>query len=186
MNIQQVQISSYGSADVLQLTTGDIPSLQNNEVLIKVQAIGVNYSDILRRRNTYFMPTPLPYILGVEAVGIIEELGEGVSANGLAAGQRVLAILPNGGAYAEYIAADSQYCIPLPPSIDSLAATALFVQGSTAHLLIHQIAADIKGKSILVHAGAGGVGSLLIQLGKTGRSKSDRYGKFRYEVIIRC
>lgn len=162
--MKQVLLENYGAAGQLKLTDAAIPQLATGEVLIKVEAIGVNYSDILRRKNTYFMPTPLPYVLGAEVVGRIEEIGAGESH--LQVGQRVLAILPSGGGYSEMVTANAQYCVPLPDHIDSSAATAIFVQGSTAHLIIHQVADDISGKTVLVHAGAGGVGSILIQLAK--------------------
>ena len=166
--MQQIQISEYGTRDVLKLVKTEIPHPQTGEVLIKVEAAGVNYSDVLRRRNTYFLPTPLPYILGQEAVGEISALGIGVDTEKFQVGSRVLAILPHGGGYSEYVAAAAQFCIPLPPNIDSAEATAIFVQGSTAYLILHQIVKDFAGKSILIHAAAGGVGSILVQLAKLG------------------
>jgi NADPH:quinone reductase len=167
----QAQINAYGKAEVLQLVEAQIPQPQAGEVLIKIEAAGVNYADILRRRNTYFMPTPLPYVLGSEAVGKIVATGEGVDAPPFQVGSRVLAILPNGGGYAEYVVAIAQYCVPLPPHIDSSEATAIFVQGSTAYLILYQVAREIKDKSVLIHAGAGGVGSILIQLAKMSGAK---------------
>lgn len=167
--MKQVLLENYGAAQQLKLTEADIPQPSAGEVLIKVEAIGVNYSDILRRKNTYFMPTPLPYVLGAEVVGRIEEHGN--EETHLEVGQRVLAILPSGGGYSEMVTANAQYCIPLPDHIDNSAATAIFVQGSTAHLILHQIAGDISAKTVLVHAGAGGVGSILIQLAKLAGAK---------------
>jgi NADPH:quinone reductase len=163
--MKQVQINQYGSPDVLKLVETDIPQPKAGEVVIKVAAIGVNYSDTLRRRNQYFQPTPLPCILGSEAVGKIVEVGEGVETP-FKVGTTVLAILPFGGGYAEYVAAIAQYCVPLPPNIDTKTATAIFVQGSTAQLMISQIAPDLQGKTVLINAAAGGVGSLLVQLAK--------------------
>lgn len=159
-------MNAYGTPTVLTMIDTAVPKPQAGEILLKVEAVGVNYSDVLRRKNTYFMPTPLPYILGAEAVGEIVGLGEGVNAPPFQIGSRVLAILPNGGGYSEYIAAQAQFCVPLPPNIDAEAASAIFVQGSTAHLMLHHVAKDVKGKSILIHAAAGGVGSLLVQLAK--------------------
>lgn len=86
---------------------------------------------------------------------------------GFRVGDRVLAILPTGGGCADFALAPTQYCVPLPPGIDSKTATAIFVQGSTAHLIVHEVLpADISGKSVLVHAAAGAVGSLLLQLAR--------------------
>ena len=170
MKIKQVSFNRYGQSDVLQVVEAEKPQAQAGEVLIKVQAIGVNYSDILRRRNAYFMPTPLPYVLGTEAVGTIEALGESVG-EPYAIGTRVLAILPQSGGYSTHVTANAQYCVPLPPNIDDKAATAIFVQGSTAQLMVSQIAGDLKGKTVLVNAAAGGVGSILVQLAKMGGAK---------------
>lgn len=165
--MQQVQFSAYGAAEVLNIVEVARPQPGPGELLIRIEAAGVNYSDLLRRRNTYFMPTSLPYVLGAEAVGQVVGWGEGVpDAQPFQAGARVLAILPHGGAYAEYVVCPAQYCVPLPPHIDPKAATAIFVQGSTAHLILHDLLGGVAGKTLLVHAAAGGVGSLLVQLAK--------------------
>ncbi len=169
--MKQIIFKAYGSAEVLTITERPIPQPDQGEVLLKVEAAGVNYSDVLRRKNTYFMPTPLPFTLGTEAVGEIVQLGEGVAEGQLHIGQRALAILPSGGGYAEYVQASAQYCIPLPPSIDAKAATAIFVQGSTAHLMLHQTAPSLQGKTVLIHAASGGVGSILVQLAKLAGAK---------------
>ena len=164
-SMKQVQLNQFGSPDELQLVETKIPSPKTGEVLIRVEAIGVNYSDTLRRRNLYFQSTPLPYVLGSEAVGEIVSVGEGVT-EPYVLGARVLAILPSGGGYSEYVIAIAQYCVPLPPNIDSKTATAIFVQGSTGQLMISQVAKDLKNKVVLINASAGGVGSLLVQLAK--------------------
>ena len=161
----QIRFTDYGTAEVLQVAETKIPSPQAGELLIQVEVAGVNYSDVLRRRNTYFMPTPLPYVLGSEAVGEVVAVGEEIDSS-YPIGSRVLAILPSGGGYSQHVIALAQYCVPLPPSIASKAAAAIFVQGTTAHLILHQVAQDIAGKMILIHAAAGGVGSLLVQLAK--------------------
>ncbi len=159
--MKQIQFSQYGSAEVLQLVNTTWRQPGDGELLIKVEAIGVNYSDILRRRNTYFLPTPVPYVPGTEAVGTVEATGSGVD---LQVGDRVLAILPGGGGYAEYVTAAAQYCVLMPPHIAAPDATAIFVQGTTAHLILHQVVSELAGQTIVVHAAAGGVGSLLVQM----------------------
>lgn len=176
--MKQVQMQNYGSPEVLKLVETEIPVPMAGEVLVKVKAIGVNYSDILRRKNTYFQETPLPFVLGTEAVGEIVSVGEGVTIPYIK-GATVLAILPKAGGYSEYVTAISQYCVPLPPDMDVEKATAIFVQGTTAQLMISQTAKNLKGKTVLVNASAGGVGSLLVQLAKLngaiviGASSSD-------------
>ncbi len=164
--MKQVQFNEYGAPGVLQIVTVAMPQPQAGQVLIRIEAAGVNYSDILRRKNTYFMPTSLPYVLGAEAVGEIIAVGEGVDAPPFQVGNRVLAILPQGGGYSEYVLAAVQFCVPLPPSLDAAEATAIFVQGSTAYLMLHEVVKDLANKSILIHAAAGGVGSILVQLAK--------------------
>jgi NADPH2:quinone reductase len=161
--MKKVQLSGYGSPDVLQLVESLIPQPGPGEVLLKVQAIGVNYSDIQRRKNTYFQPTSLPYTLGHEAVGTIEAVGVGVT-EPFVKGLRVLAILPGSGGYAEYVTGPAQYCVPLPPQVDAKAATAIFVQGTTARLLTSVVSGNLSGKTVVVNAAGGGVGSLLVQL----------------------
>ena len=176
--MQQIQMQDYGSPEVLKLVETEIPSPKAGEVLVKVKTIGVNYSDILRRKNTYFQETPLPFVLGTEAVGEIVSVGEGVTIP-YVLGTTVLAILPQANGYSEYVSAIAQYCVPLPPEMDSEKATAIFVQGTTAQLMISQVAKDLKDKTVLVNASAGGVGSLLVQLAKLngatviGASSSD-------------
>jgi NADPH:quinone reductase len=167
---KQIVFHRYGSPDVLQWVDAKIPHPKAGEVIIKTEAIGVNYSDTLRRRNLYFQPTPLPYVLGSEAVGKIIAVGDGV-AEPFVIGATVLAILPFGGGYAEHVSAIAQYCVPLPPNIDARTATAIFVQGSTAQLMISQVAKDLRDKTVLINAAAGGVGSLLVQLAKLQGAK---------------
>lgn len=94
--MMQVKLNHYGSPDELQLVETNIPQPKIGEVVLKVEAIGVNYADTLRRRNQYFQPTPLPYVLGSEAVGQIISVGEGVT-EPYVIGATVLAILPFGG-----------------------------------------------------------------------------------------
>jgi NADPH:quinone reductase len=168
--MKQVKIDQYGSPNVLKLVEAEIPQAKAGEVVIKVEAIGVNYSDILRRKDMYFQPSPLPYVLGSEAVGQIISVGEGVT-EPYVIGATVLAILPFGGGYAEYVSAIAQYCVPLPPHIDAKTATGIFVQGSTAQLMISQVAKDLKDKTVLINASAGGVGSILVQLAKLNGAK---------------
>ncbi|HAK10737.1 MAG TPA: NADPH:quinone reductase, partial [Chitinophagaceae bacterium] len=91
--MKQVQLNQYGTPDVLKLVDTEIPQPKAGEVVIKAEAIVVNYSDTLRRRNLYFQPTPLPYVLGSEAVGQIVSVGEGVE-QPYVVGTTVLAILP--------------------------------------------------------------------------------------------
>jgi NADPH2:quinone reductase len=163
--IKQVIFHQYGTPDMLQLTESTPTDPGPGEVLVKVSAAGVNFSDILRRQNRYFMPTPLPFAPGAEVAGVIEAVGDGVS-EPFVKGTRVLAILPQGGGYASHVKAIAQYCVPLPPMIDDASATAIFVQGTTAQLMIAKLAGNLQGKTVLINAATGGVGSILVQLAK--------------------
>ena len=136
------------------------PTPGADEVLIKTAAAGINYADTMLRQNKYMFSPELPFTLGFEVAGTIEEVGANV--RHLTIGQRVLATI-RGGGYAEYAIADWRTIVPIPDDLDFGKATALLVQGLTAVGLL----ADLKsGQTILIHAAAGGVGSLLVQLAK--------------------
>ena len=145
------------------MTLEDIetPVPRADEVLIKVAAAGINYADTMMRAGNYLTKPELPFTPGYEAAGTIEELGEDVDAD-LEKGQRVLATTSSGG-YAEYATAKAKTVIPIPDEISDGEATALLVQGLTALGLLNETRG---GQSILIHAAAGGVGSLLVQLAK--------------------
>jgi NADPH2:quinone reductase len=131
-------------------------------VLIRVHAAGVNFFETLVRVNRYAVSPPLPTVLGVEVAGTIERTGAGVE--GLAPGTRVAAVLiaAGGGGYASHVVADARAVVRLPDALGFAEATALLVQGLTALYLIRQT--PPRGKTVLVNAAAGGVGSLLVQL----------------------
>jgi NADPH2:quinone reductase len=158
--MKAVRIHELGPAGNLRLDEIDKPDPGPGEVLIKNAAAGVNYADIARRNGSYLQKTPLPYVMGLEAAGTIAEVGEGVS--DFEAGQRVLALIGSGG-YAEYVAAPTSQLFPIPDELGFGEASALLVQGLTAVGLLREARA---GQSILIHAAAGGVGTLLVQLAK--------------------
>lgn len=157
--MKAVQFSEHGEVDVLQFVELPTPQPRAGEVLIQVKAAGVNYADILQRKGTYPIPVTLPFVAGYEVAGVVEAVGEGVT--NFQPGQRVMAMIPNGG-YAEYALASAQQTFPLPDTLDYAQATALLVQGLTAAGLIHTGTYD----SVLVLAAAGGVGSVLVQLAR--------------------
>lgn len=157
--MKAVQFTEHGEADVLQLVDVPTPEPKAGEVLIHVAAAGVNFADILQRKGTYPYPVSLPFIAGYEVAGRVEALGEGVT--NLNVGQRVMAMVPSGG-YAEYTLAPAAQAIPLPDGLGDAEATALLVQGLTAMGLFH----TGQYESLLVLAAAGGVGSVLVQIGK--------------------
>jgi NADPH2:quinone reductase len=158
--MKAIRIHEFGGAENLRFDEIEKPIPSADEVLIKTAAAGINYADTMLRQNKYLFKPELPFTLGFEVAGTIEALGENVSA--LKVGQRVLATI-RGGGYAEYAVADWRTIVPIPDDLDFGKATALLVQGLTALGLLRDLKA---GQTILIHAAAGGVGSLLVQLAK--------------------
>ena len=144
--------------DVSDPTPGD------GEVLIRIEAVGLNFADVMRRRgDDYPQPSPPPFILGSEVAGTVAALGKGVTS--LEAGTPVLAT-PGVGGYAQYICVPAATVIPLPPGISAVQAAALVGHGLTAALSLRQAARLAPGENVLVEGAAGGVGSFAVQLAK--------------------
>ncbi|MGI8788061.1 MAG: quinone oxidoreductase family protein [Pyrinomonadaceae bacterium] len=158
--MKAIRVHEFGGAEKLTVDEIEKPIPGAEEVLIKTAAAGINYADTMLRQNKYLFTPELPFTLGFEVAGTIESIGANVK--NFKAGQRVLATI-RGGGYAEYAAADWRTVVPIPDNLDFGKATALLVQGLTAVGLL----TDLKsGQTILIHAAAGGVGSLLVQLAK--------------------
>jgi NADPH2:quinone reductase len=159
--MKAIVVESYGGPDVLKYKETESPVASAGEALVRLKAIGVNYIDVYHRTGLY--PLPLPFIPGMEAAGIIEEVGEGVSE--LVGGDRVAyAMTP--GAYAELARVPAARLIKIPDSLDFERAAAAMLQGMTAHYLAVSTYPLKAGDVALVHAAAGGVGLLLIQVAK--------------------
>jgi NADPH2:quinone reductase len=154
--MRAIQITEFGGPDVLR--EADIPqpeaAPERSEVLIKVNRAGINFADTHHRENTYLAPAQLPLVPGTEVAGTRVDNGE-----------RVVALTGTGG-YAEYAVAAAATTFPVPDGIDDGAALALLVQGITAWHLYATSARLRAGESVVVHAGAGGVGTLAVQLGR--------------------
>jgi NADPH2:quinone reductase len=148
-----------GGPEVLELTEIDRPVPGPGQLLIKVAAAGVNFIDTYKRSGVY--KVQYPFTPGSEAAGTVEELGEGV--NGFSTGDRV-ATAEGVNCYAEYALVDADKALPVPRGVDDFTAAALPLQGITAHYLINSSFKVESGHTVLLHAGAGGVGLLLIQL----------------------
>ena len=159
--MKAIRMHEFGGADVLRLEDIERPSPERDEVVIKISCAGLNYSDISRRRGSYLAGISLPYVPGLEAAGTVDEVGSGVTQ--FKEGDRVLAIM-NGGGYAEFVTAKTEQLFSIPDELDFAESTALLVQGMTAVGLLREAKA---GQSILIHAAAGGVGSILVQLAKS-------------------
>ena len=170
--MRQVQFSRFGGPDVLEVVEKPTPTPGDGQVLIRVGAVGVNFSDTLMRQNRYAVTPELPAVPGTEAAGTVERLGNGVG--NLAVGARVAVPLFATGAavggYTDYVVVEAGLVVPLPAALSFEVAVALMIQGLTALYLPKQISP--KGKTILVNAAAGGVGSLLIQLARRAGAKT--------------
>lgn len=160
--MKAIKISTYGEADVLKLSDSEPkPSPGAGQALVKIHAAGLNFVDIYQRRGAY--PVKLPYIPGLEASGVVEEVGEKVM--DIRPGDRV-AYTGHLGSYSEYTVIDAARLIPLPEELSFEQGAAFPLQGMTAHYLIHEFRKPKPGDAVLIHAAAGGVGGLLVQWAK--------------------
>ena len=154
-----IVITHTGGPEVLSLAEVVVPDPGPGELLVAVEAAGINFIDVYLRTGLY--PTPLPSRPGKEGAGRVVAVGDGVT--GWAEGDRVA--WPAGtGAYAELAIVETSTAVRVPDDVDSEVACALMLQGLTAHYLAHSTAALTDGDTVLVHAGAGGVGLLVTQL----------------------
>lgn len=161
--MKAILVEEFGEPEVLRYTDAERPEPDEGEVLIEVRSAGVNYADTMRRRNQYLVPQELPFTPGSEVAGIVSEVGDGVE--DVSAGDRVVSLLGAGG-YAEYAIAPAQSLIPLPEGLDFDEAAAIPLQGLSAYHILKTSGALKEGESVLVHAAAGGVGTLAVQMAK--------------------
>jgi NADPH2:quinone reductase len=151
--MRAIQMSEYGGPEVLELVELPVPEPGDGEVLIRVDRAGLNFADTHRRTNTYLAKDTLPLVPGSEVAGVREDTGE-----------RVVALTGDGG-YAEYATAPAALTFPIPDGVEDATALALVLQGLTAWHLYRTCGRVAPGESVVVHAAAGGVGSLAVQLG---------------------
>lgn len=159
--MRAIQVTQTGGPEVLTLTDLPTPQPKAGEVLIRLTAIGINYIDTYHRSGLY--PLPLPFVPGSEGAGVVEQLGDGVS--GLAIGQRV-AHTAGPGSYAEYATLPADKLVPIPDGLTDQQAAAALLQGMTAQYLAYTTYPIRPGDTVLIHAGAGGVGLLLTQMAR--------------------
>ena len=151
----------FGNADVLKYQEVSDPIINPTEILVRTKAIGLNFADIYRRRGDYHLAGKPPYILGYEGSGIVEQIGAEVT--DVTIGDRIaFADVPF--ANAELVAVPKEKAIPLPNSISFETASSVLLQGLTAHYLTQDSYKVKAGDFVLVHAAAGGVGQLLLQM----------------------
>ena len=152
--MRAIQQREFGGPEVLELVELPTPEPGEGEVLVRVTRAGLNFADTHTRENTYLAEATLPLVPGAEVAGIREDTGE-----------RVVALCGTGG-YAEYATAPAALTFPIPAGVDDGTALALLLQGLTAWHLYRTQARVIEGESVVVVSGAGGVGSLAVQLGR--------------------
>ena len=157
--MKAIRVERTGGPDVLRLEDVPVPAPVPGQVLIRVDAAGVNFVDVYHRTGLY--PASLPYTPGREAAGIVERVGDGVTT--CRPGDRVVSESLVGG-YAEYALAAAERVVPLPEEVGTRLAAAVILQGLTAHYLATSTYPLRPGDSCLVHAAAGGVGLLLCQI----------------------
>jgi NADPH2:quinone reductase len=157
----RVCINQTGTPDVLGYEAFDLPEPGPGEALVRHRAIGVNLIDTYLRSGLYSLP--LPATLGVEAAGVIERLGPQTSELGLAEGQRVAYVAQAPGAYATVKLIAAERLVPLPDRISDEVAAASLLKGLTAEMLLRRVHPVRFAEPVLLHAAAGGVGSLLLQ-----------------------
>jgi NADPH:quinone reductase len=159
--MKAIRVHETGGPEKLMYEEAPQPSPNPQQAIVRVHAIGLNFIDIYFRTGLY--RSPLPFIPGMEAAGIVDSVGKEVTS--VRSGDRV-AYAGSLGAYAEYVPINPEQLVPIPAGIDFQTAAAVMLQGITAHYLTRSTFPLRKGETVLLHAAAGGVGLLLIQLAR--------------------
>jgi NADPH:quinone reductase len=159
--MKAIQVSRVGGPEVLTLVDVPVPSPKPNEAVVKIHAAGINFIDVYFREGRY--PAALPFVNGQEASGVVADVGSDVTT--VQRGDRV-AYTSALGSYAEYAAVPEQRLVRIPDELDFEQAAAAMLQGMTAHYLLYSAYKLQSGETALVHAAAGGVGLLLVQMAK--------------------
>src|SRR5439155_12330729 len=158
-----VEITRPGPPDVLRPARRPVPRPRAGDALIRVAAAGVNYPDLLQRQGRYPPPPGAPDIPGLEVAGEVVAVGEDTPTAGV--GERVCALVAGGG-YAEYCLAPAPQCLPVPKGLDDVAAAAIPETFFTVWANVFERGGLKSGETLLVHGGAGGIGTTAIQLGR--------------------
>ena len=157
--MKAIQVKKTGGPEALELVDIPVPQPKPNEAVVKSAASGVNFIDVYHREGRY--PIALPFVIGQEGAGVVSAVGAEVKS--VTAGDRV-AWTGIMGSYAEYVAAPADRLIKVPQGVSDREAAAVMLQGTTAHYLAYTTFPLKRGDTALVHAAAGGVGLLLVQM----------------------
>lgn len=159
--MKAIRVHETGDVNAMRYEEAPLPEPKAGEVRIKVEAAGLNFIDTYHRMGWY--PLPRPFILGQEAAGVVDSVGEGVTE--CKPGDRVAYCMAQGG-YADYAVAPARLVVQVPEGVSTRQAAAVMLQGMTAHYLTHSTYALKSGDTALIHAAAGGTGALVVQMAK--------------------
>ncbi|MEZ5076828.1 MAG: NADPH:quinone oxidoreductase family protein [Solirubrobacterales bacterium] len=155
-----IALDRFGGPEVMRWVEAEAPAPGPDDVVVEVETLGVNFADTMVRRGEYRRDQPLDFTPGFEAVGRVVE----APADGLSPGQRVVVLNDDGRGYADLLVVPRGRVFPVPEEFSPNLVAALFIQGTTAWYSLHRFGYVQAGEWVLVHAGAGGVGSMAIQL----------------------
>ena len=164
--MRAIRIHEIGGPEVLQLEDVPEPRPEPGQVLIRVACAGLNYADTLIRRGRYLLQPAFPYVPGLEVSGTVAAIGSGVDAQRFPLGGRVAALTLGGGGYAELAAAKAAHTIPLPDALSLDVGAAFPMQAFSVYHALTTAGRLAPGDTVLVHAAAGGAGTLAVQLAK--------------------
>ena len=155
MRHTRIVVTRYGGPEVITVAEQECPTPMPGEVRVKVLAAGVSLPDVLARKGLHPETPRVPYAPGWDLVGIVDQIGEGVS--GFELGQSVAA-MPISGSYAQYVCLPQRKFIPVPSGLDPAEAVALVLNYITAYQMLHRSAKVKPGQRVLIHGASGGVG----------------------------
>ena len=163
MKHTRIIVTHYGGPDALQVLEEECPEPRAGQVRVRVLSAGVSLPDLMMREGVHPETPTLPFTPGWDLVGVVDRLGDGVSA--FEPGQ-VVAALPISGAYAEFVCLPQRELVPVPSGLDPAEAVSLVLNYVTAYQMLHRSAKARRGQRVLIHGAAGGVGTALLQLGR--------------------
>ena len=163
MRHTRIIVTHYGGPDALQVVEEERPEPKPGEVRVRVLAAGVSLPDVMMREGIHPETPRLPFTPGWDLVGVVDQLGNGVS--GIETGQ-IVAALPVSGAYAQFVCLPQRELVPVPAGLDPAESVSLILNYITAYQMLHRSAKVRSGQRVLIHGAAGGVGTALLQLGR--------------------
>lgn len=181
---RRIVVTRRGGPDVLEAIKEPLPTPDPGEIRVKTVAAGVSAFDVMLRSVSFpGFPRP-PFTPGVDLVGVVDELGDGVA--GLEVGQTVAALLESGGgSYAEYVCLPADVAVPVPIGVDPAAAVCVVANYLTAYMMMHQAGKVERGERMLVHGAAGGTGTAFLELGAlAGLEMYGTASKHNHEVVV--